>query len=83
MIHCLSNNKLSSDSIQQWETIRIAGFAVMPRVPTMLILKPIVATGIKPFLAIVLNDQDKLRSGVPEMDYLAQWIRPANAVYCI
>ena len=36
----------------------------------MLILKPIVATGIKPFLAIVLDDQDKLRYGVPEMDYL-------------
>jgi len=42
----------------------------MPRVPTMLILKPVVATDIKPFLAIVLDDQDKLRYGVPEMDYL-------------
>ena len=38
----------------------------MPRVPTMLIL----ATGIKPSLAIVLDDQDKLRYGIPEMDYL-------------
>ena len=36
----------------------------------MLILKPIVATGLTPFLATVLDDQGKLRYGVPEMDYL-------------
>ena len=42
----------------------------MPRVPTMLILKPIFATGSKPSLAIVLDDQDKLRYGISEMDYL-------------
>ena len=56
--------------LQHHQISESAGFAVMPRVPTMLFLKPIVATGIKPFLAIVLDDQDKLRYGVPEMDYL-------------